>query len=444
MSKLIALDDGHGMTTPGKRTPILPGTKTFMHENEFNRAVVNYLKDHLIRCGFKVLLVADGDTDIPLKTRTDRANKANADLYISVHANAMTGAWGAHNGVETYHYPTSTKGKKAAEIIHKHLLKGTKQRDRGVKIANFHVLRETKMPAVLVECGFMDNLDEAKLLMSDAFRRECAEEIARGICEYFNVPYSKPSDKPSQSLSVSEFDKAIDILGEKYGIDTAYWKQKENIDPYFADLIKKIAEVESSGFKYSKQYVTHVIELDPLNLRAELLSGKRPNRENFVNANFFSGSATIGWLISEGKVLNDRHEYKSWKGNYKGTFIVYKDGAVDVGLKLDSEIVAVLDEIWFCCQGFNLAPLDIKKEGFNPAEVGRKSNRVGIGYNGTTGKAVIAVRPDTDAQTMVTVMNNIGCHQSISLDSGGSTNLTVNGKDIFKTDRKLTNIIYWG
>ena len=157
---------------------------------------------------------------------------------------------------------------------------------------------------------------------------------------------------------------------------------------------------------------SHVVEMDPMQLRAEFTNGIRSNRNNWVNANFFSG--TNNRLQSEGKVLSDRHEYKSWKGNYKGTFIVYKDGAVDVGLKLDSEIVAVLDKIWFCCQGFNLVPLDIKKEGFDPMEVGRKANRVGIGYNSTTGKVVIAVRPDTDAATMVTVMNNVGCHQSIS------------------------------
>ena len=239
------------------------------------------------------------------------------------------------------------------------------------------------------------------------------------------------------------YNKSIDALGKQYGIDAVYWKQRKNIDPNFENLIIKMANQKPSNFTYRTEWVTHVVEMDPMQLRAEFTNGIRSNRNNWVNANFFSGTKTIGWLISEGKVLSDRHEYKSWKGNYKGTFIVYKDGAVDVGLKLDSEIVAVLDKIWFCCQGFNLVPLDIKKEGFDPMEVGRKANRVGIGYNSTTGKVVIAVRPDTDAATMVTVMNNVGCHQSISLDSGGSTNLIVNGKDIFKTDRQLTNIIYW-
>lgn len=99
INKIIALDDGHGMETAGKRTPMFEDG-TFMKENEFNSAVVNYLDAELKRCGFHTLLVAEGNTDIPLSTRTAIANNIitnkynrQADLYISVHANACTGNW---------------------------------------------------------------------------------------------------------------------------------------------------------------------------------------------------------------------------------------------------------------------------------------------------------------------------------------------------------------
>ena len=186
------------MSTAGKRTPILPNGlksketgKNVMHENEFNRAVKRKLKDHLERCGFRTLLVAPTDADTPLKARTDLANAKKADAYVSIHANAFDGKFDGNDpeGVETYHYPNSTNGKKLATLVHKHLIQGTKQKDRGVKSANFHVLRETNMVAILVEAGFMDNLYEAKLLLSDPFREEVATEIALGICEYYNVPY---------------------------------------------------------------------------------------------------------------------------------------------------------------------------------------------------------------------------------------------------------------
>lgn len=195
---LISLDDGHGAETAGKRTPILPNGlkskdtgKSFMHENEFNRAVKRKLKDHLERCGFKTLLVAPTDVDTPLKTRTDLANAKKADAYVSIHANAFDGKFDGNDpeGIETFHYPNSVNGKRLATLVHKHLIKGTKQKDRGVKTANFHVLRETNMVSILVEAGFMDNLYEAKLLLSDPFREEVAIEIAKGICDYFKVPF---------------------------------------------------------------------------------------------------------------------------------------------------------------------------------------------------------------------------------------------------------------
>ena len=206
---LIALDDGHGMGTAGKRTPILPNglkseTGNFMHENEFNRAVISILDSILKRCGFRTLLVAPTDADVSLKARTDLANAKKADAFISAHANAYDGKFDGNDpeGVETFHYPNSTSGKKLATLVHKHLIQGTKQKDRGVKSANFHVLRETDMVAILVEAGFMDNLYEAKLLLSKAFREEVATEIAKGICEYFGVPFVEGKEVPTNLYRV--------------------------------------------------------------------------------------------------------------------------------------------------------------------------------------------------------------------------------------------------
>ena len=212
MSRLIIIDDGHGMSTAGKRTPIFPdGTKSpetgknFMHENEFNRAVAKYLDLELKSCGFRTLMVAPTDEDTSLNTRVQRANSSGGDLYVSIHANANTSQWGNWGGTETYTYPKG-ESLRIGKIIHKHLIMGTPLRDRGVKDgAWLYVIKNTKMPAVLVEVAFMDNLNEAKLLLSDAFRRESAREIAMGICEAYSVKYvgytqnpKQNSEKPSQ------------------------------------------------------------------------------------------------------------------------------------------------------------------------------------------------------------------------------------------------------
>ena len=230
MPKLVCIDDGHGLETPGKRTPFFPGGKKFMHENEFNRAVADLLKANLERCGFDTLMVAPGDADTPLKTRTDRANNAKADLYISIHANALNGIWGNQQGVSTFHYPGSILSKKAATVIHNRLKQGTQQKDRGVIAQNFHVLRETKMPAVLVECAFMDNLREANLLLSDAFRQECADEICKGICEYFAMPYVGAQDSPQD---------VVEYANGKILIDKEKWLKKATEDNDVYWLLKK-------------------------------------------------------------------------------------------------------------------------------------------------------------------------------------------------------------
>ncbi len=195
MSKyLIALDDGHGMQTAGKRTPpIQELNNRIIHENEFNRAVVNYLSSELKRCGVDTLLVAPTDVDTSLSARTNLANSKKVDLYISIHYNAFDGSFGGKNpsGLSVHCYPGSSKSRKLAECVHKYLKQGTKQIDRGIVESNFHVLRETKMPAILSENGFMDNKSEAMLMIDEEFRKEVAREHAKGICDYLGVEYTE-------------------------------------------------------------------------------------------------------------------------------------------------------------------------------------------------------------------------------------------------------------
>lgn len=189
--KRIALCDGHGMSTAGKRTPMIPKLGRSVPENEFNRAVVKILDTELRRCGFETLLVAPGDDDVPLKTRTDRANAWKADLYVSIHYNALDGKFDGNDpeGHSIHIQPGSVQSRKAAQCILKYLVQGTAQKNRGIVEQNLHVTRETKMPAILSENGFMDNLREALLMASPEFQKEVAVEHAKGICDYFGVKY---------------------------------------------------------------------------------------------------------------------------------------------------------------------------------------------------------------------------------------------------------------
>nr|WP_276536743.1 group II intron reverse transcriptase/maturase [Tissierella carlieri] len=135
--------------------------------------------------------VSDTEEDTPLSVRTKKANDIKADAYVSIHFNAYQGTWGIHGGIETYYHPSSIKGKGLADLVQDELIKETGLRNRGAKKANFQVLRETDMTAILCECGFMDNLDEAKLMLDENYQMKCARAIAKGICRHFGVEYKE-------------------------------------------------------------------------------------------------------------------------------------------------------------------------------------------------------------------------------------------------------------
>lgn len=189
MAYIVALDDGHGQkpATAGKRTP------AGYLENYFNHRVKQYLIQILKRCGFKVIDCSSELSDTSLSTRVKRANDGKADIFISIHFNAYGSGWNSVDGIEVFYYKNgssySTKGKKLATYLYNEIIKGTVQDKRGVKGANFYVLRNTTMPAALAEYGFMTNKHEADLMQDSNFIKECAIETAKGICKYFNVNY---------------------------------------------------------------------------------------------------------------------------------------------------------------------------------------------------------------------------------------------------------------
>ena len=179
----IMLDAGHGYSTPGKRS------FNGMREYEFNRKVAAFAKELLE--GFENVTVHFAhldERDVPLLERTDAANRIHVNAYISIHGNASGTAWNEANGIETYVY--ITKPKEALELAQKiqtHLAEKTGLRNRGVKTADFHVLRETNMTAVLAECGFYTNKHEEALMKTAAFQKTCAEAMVQGIAEQFHL-----------------------------------------------------------------------------------------------------------------------------------------------------------------------------------------------------------------------------------------------------------------
>jgi N-acetylmuramoyl-L-alanine amidase len=183
----VILDPGHGAETAGKRSP--DGT---LLEYEFNRDVAARIKSHLERHGVEVLLTVEDDSDMSLSERCKRANESDADIFVSIHANAIGEGWNNTGGWEIFVYRKGSYSEQLAESIHRATIPASGLADRGVKAARYYVIRNTNMPAVLIEHAFYTNQNEAALLKSPEGREAFAVMDVKGILEFLKVDWIEP------------------------------------------------------------------------------------------------------------------------------------------------------------------------------------------------------------------------------------------------------------
>ncbi|WP_181291264.1 N-acetylmuramoyl-L-alanine amidase family protein [Shouchella clausii] len=172
--KVIAIDAGHGGSDPG-------AVANGIYEKDLVLKVAAHTKDRLEEAGATVIMTRTGDVYVGLEARAELANARNADTFVSIHANAATPS--AH-GTETFHFPSSSQGQALASALQTELVNTLNTRNRGVKSANFSVLRNTAMPAALVELGFITNAEEAERMKAASFPNEAATAIVRGLQQY--------------------------------------------------------------------------------------------------------------------------------------------------------------------------------------------------------------------------------------------------------------------
>ena len=229
----VAVSDGHGYETAGKRTPALTEDLYIngklvrkkgetIRENEFNAPTADYLIAALKRNNFKVLHVSPTNKDISLKERVKKANDAKVDLYVSKHYNALGSKWQTKaSGVVTIvSKGCSSKSKKVAGYVHEEIMKvaggysyGVKY-DKDISGYSLYELSKTNMPALLTESGFMDYLPEAKRMLDPEFQKKDAEATCKGICKYFGVTYIPPTnDKVEESAKPSTDNKSVFVVG---------------------------------------------------------------------------------------------------------------------------------------------------------------------------------------------------------------------------------------
>ncbi|PLR84669.1 N-acetylmuramoyl-L-alanine amidase [Bacillus canaveralius] len=212
----IFIDPGHGGTDPG-------AVANGLQEKNLTLQIGTRVKDILVG-GYNnasVLMSRTGDQTVSLSQRTDAANAWGADFYCSVHINA-----GGGTGYEDYIYPgVGAPTTTYQDNIHAEVLKLASFNDRGQKTANFHVLRESNMPAILTENGFIDNANDAAKLKSSSFIENLARGHANGIARSFNL-----TKKAAAVYHTVVSGDTVYALSKRYGSTTQQIKDWNNLD----------------------------------------------------------------------------------------------------------------------------------------------------------------------------------------------------------------------
>ncbi|MGD6775892.1 N-acetylmuramoyl-L-alanine amidase [Sutcliffiella horikoshii] len=258
--KLIVLDPGHGGQDPGAMFQRL-------QEKVVNLDIAKRVRAYLEKeYEVKVMMTREGDSTVSLEARTNLANSVKADYFCSIHHNA-----GGGTGFESYRFngsnTFSSKSKSFQEIVHREVINVVtgkyNRRDRGIKAANFHVLRETSMPSVLLEILFLDNTEDRALIQHETFKEDVSAAIAEGLAKALALPRKvttnlykviagsfkdrKNADarlKFLQEKGITAFIATTTLNGAPYfRVQAGAFKERENSENLVAQIKKLGVEV---------------------------------------------------------------------------------------------------------------------------------------------------------------------------------------------------------
>jgi N-acetylmuramoyl-L-alanine amidase len=236
----LCFDYGHGGDDPGA---VYLGRKESDDVLRLGTEVARDIRRH----GVSVDETRTADIDVPLRQRTDLENKQAYDYFISFHRNAFMKE--AANGAETYVFTEASEKSKALALKIQAAIADVGFSSRGVKTANFHVLRESRAPAVLVEIGFIDNSQDNALF--DKKHREIVKGISKAVLAQVGMQYIEAAEPEQTSDSLTAH---LGILA-KNGIVSSpeYWRENARAGKtvkgeYAAVLIERIGEFVLSKF----------------------------------------------------------------------------------------------------------------------------------------------------------------------------------------------------
>ena len=226
----IYIDPGHGGTDPG-------ALGNGLREKDLTLRISTRIRDILVAeyNNVSIRMSRTGDTTLSLSQRTNDANAWGADFFLSVHINA-----GGGTGYEDYIYPGSSAPTTTYQNnIHAEVMKLVDFRDRGKKTANFHVLRETNMPALLSENGFIDTVADANKLKSASFIEALARGHVNGIAKSFNLP-----KKNSAIYHTVVSGDTVYALSRRYGSTVQEIRSWNGLDANYTIYVGQVLRVK--------------------------------------------------------------------------------------------------------------------------------------------------------------------------------------------------------
>ena len=191
---VVMLDPGHGGYDPGAVS------SQGIYEKAINLQIAQRVKEMLRPSGIEVFLTREEDLDyvpngvkgkttrkqIDLNRRIKMANEEKADILVSLHVNATV--TGQNSGAETFYHYKSESGKRLAELIQQEMIKITGMNRRIAKPGDFYIIKNSNMPTVIVEVGYLSSPKEQKKLQQTWYQEQLSRAIAKGIANYFELP----------------------------------------------------------------------------------------------------------------------------------------------------------------------------------------------------------------------------------------------------------------
>ncbi|MEH7525621.1 N-acetylmuramoyl-L-alanine amidase [Bacillus sp. JJ1503] len=219
----IFIDPGHGGTDPG-------AVGNGLFEKNLTLQISKRIQTMLTAFeNIQVNLSRESDKTVSLNQRTNMANAWGAEFLLSVHINS-----GGGTGFEDYIHPSKRQNSSSyQEIIHEEIVKQINLMDRGKKQENFHMLRESNMPAMLTENGFIDNPNDASKLSQFSYIERIARGHVNGLVRAFNL--KEKSEKPPtwDGLVFKKGQKGIIKILKPINL----WRRKENNKLVFSRIL---------------------------------------------------------------------------------------------------------------------------------------------------------------------------------------------------------------